>query len=102
MSDDTVARQGRPSVTALVPQPGRRSRARSHSRMVEGQQVESQLSVQPKTSRHPVDEVLPPGRMATVALQHVAGMYAGGRGRQLGRIAAGDRRRALPMAAQIA
>ncbi|WP_051967529.1 nucleobase:cation symporter-2 family protein [Kitasatospora mediocidica] len=26
---------------------------------------------------HPVDEMLPPGRMAAVALQHVASMYAG-------------------------
>ncbi|PBC75623.1 xanthine permease [Streptomyces sp. TLI_235] len=29
------------------------------------------------TPPHPVDEMLPPGRMATVALQHVASMYAG-------------------------
>ncbi|WP_406864806.1 nucleobase:cation symporter-2 family protein [Streptomyces sp. HUAS MG47] len=35
------------------------------------------MSVESRTSRHPVDEVLPPGRMATVALQHVASMYAG-------------------------
>ncbi|MFD7985258.1 nucleobase:cation symporter-2 family protein [Kitasatospora indigofera] len=32
---------------------------------------------EPGTSPHPVDELLPPGRMATVALQHVASMYAG-------------------------
>lgn len=31
----------------------------------------------PETPQHPVDELLPPGRMATVALQHVASMYAG-------------------------
>ncbi|GAA1098847.1 nucleobase:cation symporter-2 family protein [Kitasatospora arboriphila] len=33
--------------------------------------------VKPATPPHPVDELLPPGRMATVALQHVASMYAG-------------------------
>ncbi|WP_406192817.1 purine permease [Kitasatospora sp. NBC_01560] len=33
--------------------------------------------MEPATPPHPVDELLPPGRMAVVALQHVASMYAG-------------------------
>ncbi|MFI9271132.1 nucleobase:cation symporter-2 family protein [Kitasatospora sp. NPDC052896] len=31
----------------------------------------------PEQPAHPVDQLLPPGRMAAVALQHVASMYAG-------------------------
>ncbi|GAA3058848.1 nucleobase:cation symporter-2 family protein [Kitasatospora albolonga] len=34
-------------------------------------------AAEPGPAPHPVDELLPPGRMATVALQHVASMYAG-------------------------
>ena len=30
-----------------------------------------------RDGRHPVDEVLPPGRMAAYGLQHVLSMYAG-------------------------